>query len=309
MGCEHLPDEGHQDRHGVRLTAGSFNAANLNKNLFVVGVTQTVVTVIVVNGSTAGGGRPIAAATVAIPGKVTFAAELRPHEHLLHRRGVVCRTSPWSERVPGLPHRAGGSSPCRAPAMRRCSSPCRAWTTSDGHDTPTSRLRRRRRPSDVCNASSGVLLVNGAAVANLTNLQFTITGPGPGRPCGRLERPPGPVRRQDHGDRPVHRLPDGLHGIQDNFVGEDQRASCRRAGQREPVLWRTSSPTRIPQAEPDGGEPGRWRDRPEAQSTTSPRNTTPRRCGHRRRSRPPSSSRTAWPERAGCGVYTALAVI
>ncbi|HYF17691.1 MAG TPA: phage tail tube protein [Ramlibacter sp.] len=56
----------------VRLTAGTFNAANLNKNLFVVGLTATVATVIVLNGSTLTAEGPVAAATVTLPGKKTY---------------------------------------------------------------------------------------------------------------------------------------------------------------------------------------------------------------------------------------------
>lgn len=56
----------------VRLTAGTFNAANLNKNLFVVGATATVLTVMVANGSTLVAEGPIASATVTVPGRYTY---------------------------------------------------------------------------------------------------------------------------------------------------------------------------------------------------------------------------------------------
>lgn len=56
----------------VRLTAGSFNAANLNKNLFVVSLTSTVATVIVLNGSSLTAEGPVASATVLVVGKKTF---------------------------------------------------------------------------------------------------------------------------------------------------------------------------------------------------------------------------------------------
>lgn len=57
----------------VRLTAGAFNANNLNKNLLVTGITATVLTVIVLNGSTMTAEGPIATATVDVFGKKTFA--------------------------------------------------------------------------------------------------------------------------------------------------------------------------------------------------------------------------------------------
>lgn len=56
----------------VRLTAGAFAAPNLNKNLLIVGLTTTVMTVIVVNASTLTAEGPIATATVTWPGKKTF---------------------------------------------------------------------------------------------------------------------------------------------------------------------------------------------------------------------------------------------
>ena len=57
---------------GVRLTAGTFNAANLNKNMFVVGVTALALTVSVMNGTALVAEGPIASATLSVPGKVTF---------------------------------------------------------------------------------------------------------------------------------------------------------------------------------------------------------------------------------------------
>lgn len=56
----------------IRLTAGSFNAANLNKNLLIVTLTATVATVIVLNGSTLTAEGPIASATVSVVGKKTY---------------------------------------------------------------------------------------------------------------------------------------------------------------------------------------------------------------------------------------------
>lgn len=57
----------------VRLTSGSFNASNLNKNLLVTGVTATVLTVRVLNASSMVAEGPIVSATVTMPGKKTYA--------------------------------------------------------------------------------------------------------------------------------------------------------------------------------------------------------------------------------------------
>lgn len=57
----------------VRLTAGSFNASNLNKNILVAAVTASNITGIVLNGSSLVAEGPIASATLAVPGKLTYA--------------------------------------------------------------------------------------------------------------------------------------------------------------------------------------------------------------------------------------------
>jgi len=56
----------------VRLTAGTFAAGNLNKNLVIVGVTALDLTVKVLNGSALTAEGPIASATLSFPGKETY---------------------------------------------------------------------------------------------------------------------------------------------------------------------------------------------------------------------------------------------
>lgn len=56
----------------IRLSVGTFNAANLNKNLMVVSLTATVATVVVLNGSALVAEGPIASATVSVAGKKTY---------------------------------------------------------------------------------------------------------------------------------------------------------------------------------------------------------------------------------------------
>jgi len=56
----------------VRLTAGAFNAANLNKNLLVTGVVATILTVRVMNGSALVAEGPVTGATVTVPGKKSW---------------------------------------------------------------------------------------------------------------------------------------------------------------------------------------------------------------------------------------------
>lgn len=56
----------------VRLTAGSFNAANLNKNLLVISVTALALTVVPLNGVALVAEGPIASATLSVPGKKSW---------------------------------------------------------------------------------------------------------------------------------------------------------------------------------------------------------------------------------------------
>lgn len=56
----------------IRITAGSVNALNLNKNALIVALTATVATVRVVNGSAMAAEGPIASCTIAVPGKKCF---------------------------------------------------------------------------------------------------------------------------------------------------------------------------------------------------------------------------------------------
>lgn len=56
----------------VRLSVGTFNAANINKNLWVTAVTALALTVLVLNGSALVAEGPIASSTVTVFGKKTF---------------------------------------------------------------------------------------------------------------------------------------------------------------------------------------------------------------------------------------------
>jgi hypothetical protein len=58
--------------HVVRLSVGSFNAANLSKNLLVTAVVALNLTVVVLNGSALVAEGPIATSTVTVVGKTTF---------------------------------------------------------------------------------------------------------------------------------------------------------------------------------------------------------------------------------------------
>lgn len=58
--------------HVIRLSAGSFNAANLSKNILVTAVTALVVTGLPLNGVALVAEGPIASSTMTVSGKVTY---------------------------------------------------------------------------------------------------------------------------------------------------------------------------------------------------------------------------------------------
>lgn len=58
--------------HVIRLTVGSLNAANINKNLLVTALTATVATVVVLNASALVAEGPITGTTITVQGKQTY---------------------------------------------------------------------------------------------------------------------------------------------------------------------------------------------------------------------------------------------
>ena len=58
----------------IRLTVGTFSTPNLNSNLFIIGLTATVATIIPVNGATLVAEGPIASAAVSVYGKKNYVA-------------------------------------------------------------------------------------------------------------------------------------------------------------------------------------------------------------------------------------------
>lgn len=159
----------------VRLTAGTFNAANLNKNLLVTGVTALVLTVSVLNGSTLTAEGPIASATVSVPGKVTYAAESSQTkvyhtveewypDASISERNLDVRFVQASLSLPG----SGNATATLTAIGLDQSKDTTAYFTSPTAESTT----------DVLVAASGILLVNGVAQATVTDLSIDINGNG-----------------------------------------------------------------------------------------------------------------------------------
>ncbi len=159
----------------VRLTAGGFTAGNLNKNLLVTAVTALALTVQVLNGLTITNEGPIASATLEVPGKVTYAPD-SGHTTIYHTVEEWYPDAAVSERnldvrfvqadlaLPG-----SGNATIQFTAMGLDqTSDTTAYFTAPTAETTT----------DVVNAAGGALLVNGASVAVLTDLNISINGNG-----------------------------------------------------------------------------------------------------------------------------------
>lgn len=157
----------------IRLTAGSFNAANLNKNLLVTAVSQTVITVQPVNGVALAAEGPIASATVSIPGKVTY-TPITGHTNVYYTIEEWYSDVPSSERNQDvkiskvdlkLPGTGNAEIDITAVGLDQSSS-ATVYYTSPTTETSTGALV----------AASGLLYVNGTAQAVITDLSFSIDG-------------------------------------------------------------------------------------------------------------------------------------
>lgn len=159
----------------VRLTAGTFNAANLNKNLFVTGVTATVLTVLVLNGSTLVAEGPIASATVAVPGKVTYVPETG-HTNIYYtvetwhpdvavsERNLDVKITQADISLPG----SGNAGVQFTSLGLDQTKDVTAYFTAPTAETTTEALV----------AANGVLLVNGVAQAVVTDVSISVNGNG-----------------------------------------------------------------------------------------------------------------------------------
>ena len=158
----------------VRVTAGALNAANLNKNLVVTGVTALVITGSLPSGVAAMVAEAaVATCTVTMPGKVT-------HAPATGHTNVYYTVETWDPDVPSsernldvkigqvglsLPGSGNAKIDITAVGLDQTSS-ATAYFTSPTAETTTG----------VLVAASGLLLVGGVAVATVTDLSITIDG-------------------------------------------------------------------------------------------------------------------------------------
>ncbi len=157
----------------IRITAGSVNANNLNKNCLVIALTTTVATVHVLNGLTMTAEGPIASCSVTVVGKkaiVPASSHTDTSFSIEHWQSDIaksdvfsgCKVNTMSVQLP-----ATGIAGIEFGFMGK------DVVTADAQyfTTPTAATT-----SGVVAAVNGAVIVNGARVANLTSMNFSVNG-------------------------------------------------------------------------------------------------------------------------------------
>jgi hypothetical protein len=163
----------------VRITAGSVNANNLNKNALIVTLTATVATVLVLNGSTMTAEGPIATCTIAVTGRKTFV----PTTGHTDRSFSI---EHWFSDVPTSEVFDG----CKISKIALALPPTGMVTVDMdvmGQDVTTSASQYFTSPtaatSTGCLASvNGILRLGGSTIATLTGLSIEISSNQTGDP-------------------------------------------------------------------------------------------------------------------------------
>jgi len=158
----------------VRITAGSVAAANLNKNLLVIGVTATTLTVKTLNGSTlTDNATSVTGVTVAIPGKISYTPETSQTNDLYtieHWYSDIAQSEVFNDVAvtnAQVSISATGLSTIGFPLI--------------GLDMNTGTTQVLTTPTVMSTGgafagANGLLYVNGSAVAVITSIDFDING-------------------------------------------------------------------------------------------------------------------------------------
>lgn len=157
----------------VRLTAGTFNAANSQKNLLIVALTATVATVRVVNGAAMVAEGPITGATIAVSGKkslVPLSAHTNDYYTFEEWYPDLGRSETYADQQVG---QAALNLPATGNATISLDTVGRTRTLGAAQVLTSPNAETG---ADILTAVNGVILVNGAPVANVTGAQVTING-------------------------------------------------------------------------------------------------------------------------------------
>lgn len=165
--------DGFRVGHVVRFSAGSLNALNLNKNVLIVSMTATVLTVVVVNGSALFAEGPITGCTVTAPGKTTYVPSTG-HTNIYYTLEEWYPDVPTSERNQdmkisnfdlSLPGSGNATVDITAVGLDQTSA-ASAYFTSPAAETTSPALV----------SASGVLVIGGVPQAVVTDLKIAING-------------------------------------------------------------------------------------------------------------------------------------
>lgn len=156
----------------VRLSVGSFNAANINKNLLVISVTATVLTVKPLNGVAMVAEGPIATSTVSAPGMASYTpTSSHTNKYMSYEKKFTDLTR-YELFTDVKPASADVAVPATGISTVNFALAGLARTLS-GSETLTSPTAETT--SDVLAAVQGAVAVNGA-ITTVTGVQFQING-------------------------------------------------------------------------------------------------------------------------------------
>lgn len=163
----------------VRLTAGAFNAANINKNIMVTAVTALALTGLVLNASPLVAEGPIASATVTVVGK----------KSMIPQSGHTDKSFSIEHWYPDVPTSEVFSG-CKVSKITLSLPPTGMATCNvefTGKDSVTNAAQYFASPSAITTtgtmaAVNGVLRVAGATIANVTGLTIDIASAQSGEP-------------------------------------------------------------------------------------------------------------------------------
>lgn len=157
----------------VRLSAGSFNAANLAKNLIVISLTATVLTVSPLNGVALVAEGPIASSTVTVTGKKTYTPTTGHTDKSYsfeHWFSDIAQSEVFS-----------GMKVSKIDVDLPSTGIAKVTLTFMGKDVTTSTSEYFTSPTaattaGVLAAVNGLIYVDGTAIALITSMKFTIDG-------------------------------------------------------------------------------------------------------------------------------------
>lgn len=159
--------------HVIRLSVGTLNAANISKNLVVVSLTQTVATVKPMNGVALVAEGPITGCTVTVVGKTTY-APITGHTSIYYTfeeyYADLVRSETFTDAMiakSDVTIQATGNTAVTfdIPTRQRVSGASQVLTTPSAE-----------AGNDVTTGAFGVVVCNGAVVANITSASLSIDG-------------------------------------------------------------------------------------------------------------------------------------